>query len=160
MSHNDATKKCFLMTSPQGDAQKSHLWLLHYQLSIFMASIEKAFRRSCEKHPNHSTYICYLRAVRGWCLTRRSVAHWFKRLVDPDDYVPKERCVSVAHIHNLSQQNTGGKRAVTAQKSSDTVSVESVSEKGSETKTASKSAVVEASFQRPSFAVDTLVSSR
>lgn len=120
-----------------------------------MKSLQRAFQTHYQKSPNHSSYICFLRAVRGKKLTRRSVSYWFSRLVDPDDYASSDRNSLVSQLVTASQQALVKNKAISRQKQLYKQSVAPADSEASEVKIDPKSAVLEGFYENPSPEVDT-----
>lgn len=53
-----------------------------------MKSIERRFKNIQEANPLWPSLICFNEAVSYQNFTRRTVAFWFLKLVDKDDYLP------------------------------------------------------------------------
>jgi len=56
-----------------------------------MKSIERRFEVMVKKYPYHSSFICFARAVTGQKLSRDMIKRWFNKLVDKNDYDPKDK---------------------------------------------------------------------
>lgn len=108
-----------------------------------MKSLNRAFLIQSQQSPNHSSYICLLRAVRGKKLTRRSISSGFDRLVDPDDYDLRDRNSLVAHLYAASQEPLSENSPVSSKKRSDKRSTALTSSECSQANFDPKSAVVE-----------------
>lgn len=51
-----------------------------------MKSIERRFNRVSQRNPHWSTIICFAEAIENQKFSRQSIAKWFNRLVDVNDY--------------------------------------------------------------------------
>jgi hypothetical protein len=56
-----------------------------------MRSIERRFNAIQVKHPEWSSFICFVEAVRGQGFKRESIRHWFCKSVDPDDFSKSDK---------------------------------------------------------------------
>ena len=70
-----------------------------------MRSIERRFETTVQKHPNHSTYICFAMTVKHQGFDRRSIRYWFDRLVDKEDYKRSDANSLVKQLHELSNMS-------------------------------------------------------
>lgn len=67
-----------------------------------MKSIERRFNAMTAKYPNHSSYLCFAKAVDGQEFSKQAIHRWFNQLVDKEDYVRKEKKAILAHLCALS----------------------------------------------------------
>ena len=56
-----------------------------------MKSIERNYNNVRRHNPYWSTHTCFAVAVRGGKFSRGTISRWFNKLVDKDDYAPKEK---------------------------------------------------------------------
>lgn len=68
-----------------------------------MRSIERRFRRAEKRFPNSSSFICFGRAVMGQKFSPRLIAQYMKKLVESDDYSPKDRLKLQRHFVSLTE---------------------------------------------------------
>lgn len=73
-----------------------------------MRSIQRRFEGLQEKHPNLSTYIIFAKAVRGQRFTRPIMTKWFKKLVDKNDYDPKDRNTLIRELVRIADESESG----------------------------------------------------
>lgn len=66
-----------------------------------MKSIKRRFDNISEKYPFWSSFICFQRAIEGQKFETRTIRHWFKKLVDKDDYDRKDRKAILQSLENL-----------------------------------------------------------
>ncbi len=125
-----------------------------------MKSLQRAFLNHSQQSPNHSSYICFRRAVAGKRLTRRSIGYWFDQLVDREDYARKDRNVLVSDLHSASQQVLSQKCALSKKKQANVESVESSNSEGLKRKKGQKCAALEGFSLTPSFIVCAIPTSR
>lgn len=67
-----------------------------------MKSIERRFRKFQENHPLWSSYLCFAEATRDGGFQKPTLARWFNKLVEKDDYAGHEKKVVLAFLANLS----------------------------------------------------------
>ena len=70
-----------------------------------MRSIERVFNKVRKENPYLSDYICFAEAVEGRNFSRQTIARYFNKLVDKDDYNSKEKKELLQHLFKLSQGN-------------------------------------------------------
>ena len=73
-----------------------------------MKSLEARFRAAVEKSPNHSSFICFGRAIQGQKFSRKVIVRWFNKLVDPDDYAKREKPALLKFLWALSNMAEEG----------------------------------------------------
>lgn len=56
-----------------------------------MKSIQRRFRRISQRNPNLGSLVCFRRTIEGQEFKKRTIRHWFKLLVEKDDYDKKEK---------------------------------------------------------------------
>lgn len=66
-----------------------------------MQSIERRFISMQEKYPNHSSFICFGRAIKDQGFSESMIKRWFNKLVDKDDYCRSEKAELFAHLYSL-----------------------------------------------------------
>lgn len=69
-----------------------------------MRSIQRRFQNFHLKHPDLSTYVVFVRTVRGQRFNRCAISGWFNRLVDKNDFAPKDRNKLVRELTGLSEE--------------------------------------------------------
>lgn len=69
-----------------------------------MRSIKRRFDNFRQKNPNLSTYISFAKTVRGQRFSRYAISKWFNKLVDKDDYSPKDRNQLVRELTKLTEE--------------------------------------------------------
>lgn len=65
-----------------------------------MRSIERRFKKISKRNPYWSSLISFAQAITGQKFKRRAIYSQFDKLVEKDDYVPKEKC---AILKNLAE---------------------------------------------------------
>lgn len=66
-----------------------------------MRSIERRFKIISHKNPYSSSLACFKRAVEGQNFKKRTLRHWFRVLVEKDDYDPKDKKAIFRDMENL-----------------------------------------------------------
>jgi hypothetical protein len=69
-----------------------------------MRSIERRFKSILKKNPYLSTHSAFALAVDGQNFSRPMLHHWFNKLVDKEDYDPKDKKEVLAYIVSLSKK--------------------------------------------------------
>lgn len=75
-----------------------------------MRSINKRFARFQEKRPAHSTLVVFAGTVYRQGYNKNTIGHWFKKLVDPEDYDKKEKRRIVAWLVEVSKREEATKQ--------------------------------------------------
>tara|TARA_B100000745_G_C20153227_1_gene395279 strand:- start:1651 stop:1926 length:276 start_codon:yes stop_codon:yes gene_type:complete len=70
-----------------------------------MKSIKARFKKEQELDNGASDYINLFKAVVHQKFTRRTISEWFNKLVDKDDYEPKERNALIIQLYEASNQS-------------------------------------------------------
>lgn len=60
----------------------AHIWTI----IPYMKSVERRFSEIQAKNPLHSSFICFVEAIKGQNFKKESLSKWFRRLVDKADY--------------------------------------------------------------------------
>lgn len=68
-----------------------------------MRSIERRYNEIKKKNPYWSSYICFCETIRNKRYGEQTVAQWFNKLVDIDDYDKKEKREIIHFLKNLSR---------------------------------------------------------
>ena len=68
-----------------------------------MRSLERVFNKIKQENPLWSDYICFTEAVKARKFSRQTIAWYFNRLVDKDEYVKKDRKTLLKQLSELSQ---------------------------------------------------------
>lgn len=63
-----------------------------------MDSIQWKFVKNQKNHPFWSSYICFAQAILGNGYSSRVISYWFKKLVDKEDYNPKDKKELLKHL--------------------------------------------------------------
>ncbi len=66
-----------------------------------MNSIEVRFYKTQNKNPMYSSYTCFAIAISGRNYKKRTISHWFKVLVNKDDYLPSEEKAILKFLKTL-----------------------------------------------------------
>ncbi len=66
-----------------------------------MRSIERRFNKISQKNQYLSSLVCFERAVKGQNFKKRTIRHWFGRLVEKDDYAQKDKRTILQGLENL-----------------------------------------------------------
>lgn len=56
-----------------------------------MKSIERRFKIVSQKNPYSSSLACFKIAIEGQNFKKRTIRHWFRLLVEKDDYDKKDK---------------------------------------------------------------------
>jgi hypothetical protein len=67
-----------------------------------MRSIEARFKQIEKEQPYLSSLMCLCGAVKGQGFSYETIRKAFDRLVDKDDYQPKQREILLRHLENLA----------------------------------------------------------
>lgn len=67
-----------------------------------MRSIEKRFILEQDKNPMFSTFINFSRAIDGQSFTEVVIKKWFNKLVDKDDYDPRDKKEIIEYLIGFS----------------------------------------------------------
>jgi hypothetical protein len=68
-----------------------------------MKSIRVRYISMREKYPEpYSSYICFVRTIRGQKYSYEIISKWFGILVEKDDYAKSERNAIVKYLYKLS----------------------------------------------------------
>jgi hypothetical protein len=68
-----------------------------------MKSIERRFETIIKKYPYHSSFVCFGRAIKSEHFSRDMIKRWFNKLVDKDDYDPRDKRKLFDHFELLSK---------------------------------------------------------
>lgn len=68
-----------------------------------MKSIERIFNKVRKENPYLSDYLCFAEAVEGRNFSRQTIARYFNKLVDKDDYDSKDKKELLQQLFELSQ---------------------------------------------------------
>ena len=68
-----------------------------------MRSIERVFNKVRKENPYLSDYICFAEAMEGRKFSRQTIARYFNKLVDKDDYDSKDKKELLQQLFELSQ---------------------------------------------------------
>ncbi len=71
-----------------------------------MKSLQRRFNDFQKRQPNNSSFTSFANACLNGRFTRRVIATWFKKLVDPSDYNRKERNQLVTWLFYTSNPST------------------------------------------------------
>ncbi len=69
-----------------------------------MKSIQRRFEAIQEKNPNYSSYLSFAHAISGQKFSRPTIARWYKKLVEVDDYAPSERKEIIDYLVLISKR--------------------------------------------------------
>jgi hypothetical protein len=72
-----------------------------------MRNIKSRFEAMTKKYPNHSSFICFGRAVWGQKFSQRFISQHFNELVDKDDYDRSDRKELIKHFLLLTNEPDG-----------------------------------------------------
>lgn len=72
-----------------------------------MKSIERRFIAKVQKYPDHSSFICFGRAVWGQKFTPRFISKYFNKLVEKADYDHSDRKDILKHFLSISEMPDG-----------------------------------------------------
>jgi len=68
-----------------------------------MKSIERIFNKVRKENPYWSDYIYFAEAIEGRKFLKQTIARYFNKLVDKNDYNPKEKKELLQQLFELSQ---------------------------------------------------------
>ena len=68
-----------------------------------MRSLERVFNKIKQENPLWSDYICFVTTVKAREFSRQTIAQYFNRLVDKDEYVKKDKKTLLKQLSELSQ---------------------------------------------------------
>lgn len=63
-----------------------------------MKSIERRFNKVSKKHPDWSSYVCFIGAIADQDFTIETMRRWFYKLVDENDYSPKDKLEVLGYL--------------------------------------------------------------
>lgn len=63
-----------------------------------MKSLERRYQTIVNLEPQFSSYTCFSRTVSGCEFKRPTIAKWFNKLVDKNDYEKKDRLKLIEHL--------------------------------------------------------------
>lgn len=66
-----------------------------------MRSIKRRFKTISQKNPYSSSLACFKHAIKNQSFKKRTLRYWFKRLVEKDDYDPKDKKMIFRDLENL-----------------------------------------------------------
>ncbi len=72
-----------------------------------MRNIKSRFEEITKKYPDHSTFVCFGRAVKGQKFSQRFISHYFDELVDQEDYIRSEKKELLKHFLLLTNMPDG-----------------------------------------------------
>ena len=72
-----------------------------------MRNIKSRFEEITKKYPDHSTFVCFGRAVKGQKFSPRFISQNFNELVDKDDYDRSEKKELLKHFLSLTNMPDG-----------------------------------------------------
>lgn len=64
-----------------------------------MKSIERKFKKIQERNPYWSSYVCFFFTVKGRNFSRQTIARWFNKLVEKDDYSSSDKKSILADLY-------------------------------------------------------------
>lgn len=65
-----------------------------------MRSIKRRFKKISEKNQYLSSLTCFRKAIEGQNFKKRTIHFWFRRLVEKDEYSPKDKKVILQGLEN------------------------------------------------------------
>ncbi len=68
-----------------------------------MRSLKHRFDKATKTHAHWSSYLCFCEAIKGQSFSQRTLHQWFHKLVEKDDYGPKDRKDILAHLGDLTK---------------------------------------------------------
>ncbi|NAS88299.1 hypothetical protein C4E24_00935 [ANME-1 cluster archaeon AG-394-G21] len=68
-----------------------------------MRSFERVFNKIKQENPLWSDYICFAATVKTRKFSRQTIAWYFNRLVDKDEYDQKDKKTLLKQLSELSQ---------------------------------------------------------
>ncbi|MFA6135757.1 MAG: hypothetical protein WC705_00080 [Candidatus Paceibacterota bacterium] len=73
-----------------------------------MKSIQRRFKKILLRNPYWSSYISFCEAIRSQKFSKKTIAIWFNKLVEKDDYDSKERRDILRRLSVLSNLHEEG----------------------------------------------------
>jgi len=70
-----------------------------------MKSLERRFSNISQLNPYWSSYICFTEAIKDQNFSRRTIASYFKTLVEKDDYAGREKGQILKYLIPLSSSS-------------------------------------------------------
>lgn len=67
-----------------------------------MKSIERRFENMTKKYRDQSSFLCFGKAIKSQRFSRDMIKRWFNKLVDKNDYNPKEKRMLFEHFELLT----------------------------------------------------------
>jgi len=67
-----------------------------------MKSIERRFKKIESRNLFWSSYTSFSKAIMGQCFSEQTVAYWFKKLVNQDDYAPEDKKSVLDYLKGLT----------------------------------------------------------
>jgi hypothetical protein len=68
-----------------------------------MRSLERVFNKIKQENPLWSDYICFAETVKARKFSRETIAWYFNRLVDKDEYIKKDKKTLLKQLSELAQ---------------------------------------------------------
>lgn len=69
-----------------------------------MKNVKHRFAAQQDKRPMHSTFLNFAAAIKGQGFTDAIVRRWFGKLVDKDDYDPRDKRDHLRHLYDLAER--------------------------------------------------------
>ena len=64
-----------------------------------MKSIERRFNNIQQKNPYWSSYVCFFSAIERQNFTKQTIARWFNKLVEKDDYSSSDKKAILTQLY-------------------------------------------------------------
>jgi hypothetical protein len=64
--------------------------------------MREKFEELTEKYPNHSSFIVYVKAIKGTNFPKTQITSWFNKLVDKSDYDVSEKRSILSWLNKIS----------------------------------------------------------
>ncbi|MBN1325871.1 hypothetical protein JW977_02740 [Candidatus Falkowbacteria bacterium] len=63
-----------------------------------MKSLARRFTKIQNRNSYYSSYLCFAMAIKGRGFTKKTISHWFNRLVVKDDYSQSDKRGILKHL--------------------------------------------------------------
>ncbi|NMC51526.1 hypothetical protein GYA54_02220 [Candidatus Kuenenbacteria bacterium] len=72
-----------------------------------MRSLERRFNHIKNSQPFWSDYQCFCRAIAKQKFGEQTIHRWFNKLVDKNEYSPRDKRCIIAHLEKLNKSAEG-----------------------------------------------------
>jgi hypothetical protein len=71
-----------------------------------MKRLERTFDKIISERPYYSSYICFAKTIKDRNYCQRIIKNYFNKLVEKDDYGPKDKKAILNYLYSLSNSVT------------------------------------------------------